>query len=113
MPEPHTNARCVPSVWDSWDSAGSVGGAWTISPVSKKIEQSYAFINFMCRPDVQDLVSRKLGTVPTVERKHLTLTDQEFAAVSTEVPPIIPDYALHSGERQDFVTQKWSEIVTG
>jgi putative spermidine/putrescine transport system substrate-binding protein len=51
--------------------------------------------------------------VPTVERKHLTLTDQEFAAVSTEIPPIIPDYALHSGERQDFVTQKWSEIVTG
>ena len=88
-------------------------GAWTISPVSKKIEQSYAFINFMCRPDVQDLVSRKLGTVPTVKREHLTLTDEEFAAVSTEIPPIIPDYALHTGDRQDFVTQKWSEIVTG
>lgn len=88
-------------------------GAWTIAPVSKKIDEAYAFIDFMCRPDVQDVVSRTLGTVPTVKREHLTLSDEEFAAVSTEIPPIIPDYALYTGERQDFVTQKWNEIVTG
>ncbi len=88
-------------------------GAWTISPVSKKIDQAYAFIDFMCQPEVQDIVSRNLGTVPTVKREHLTLTEEEFAAVSTDIPPIIPDYALHTGERQDFVTQKWNEIVTG
>jgi putative spermidine/putrescine transport system substrate-binding protein len=88
-------------------------GAWTIAPVSKKIEEAYKFIDFMCRPDVQDVVSRKLGTAPTVKREHLTLTDEEFAAVSSEIPPIIPEYSLYVGERQDFVTQKWNELVTG
>lgn len=88
-------------------------GAWTIAPVSKKIEEAYAFIDFMCRPDVQDAVSRNVGTVPTVKREHLTLTGEEFAAVSTEIPPIIPDYALHSGARQDFIAQRWIETITG
>ncbi len=88
-------------------------GAWTISPVSKRIEESYAFIDFMCQPEVQDLVSRNVGTVPTVKREHLSLTAEEFGAVSTDIPPIIPDYALHSGQRQDFVAQKWIETITG
>ncbi|MDQ3126171.1 MAG: ABC transporter substrate-binding protein, partial [Pseudomonadota bacterium] len=40
------------------------------------------------------------------------LTDEEFGAVSSEVPPILPRYDLYV-ERADWVNQKWSEMITG
>jgi putative spermidine/putrescine transport system substrate-binding protein len=86
-------------------------GTWAVTRASQKLEEAHVFIDFMCRPETQDLVSRKVGTAPTVERKHLTLTDEEFAAVSSEIPPIIPKYELYL-EKGDWVNQKWTEMIT-
>ncbi len=70
-------------------------GSWCISKASQKQEQSYAFINYMCQPSIQAKLSRFVGTAPTVNRDLTNLTDEEFAAVSSSTPPIIPRYDIY------------------
>jgi len=87
-------------------------GVWAVSKASKMQEEAHVFINYMCRPEIQDKLSLKVGTAPTVDRKHLKLTDEEFAAVSSSIPPIIPRYDLYTGDLSDWINQKWTEMVT-
>ncbi len=90
----------------------SDSGAWALSRASKKGDEAHEFINFFCQPEIQALVSRKLGTAPTVQRKLLDLTDAEFAAVGSEIPPIIPRYDLYVS-KADWLNQKWTEMIVG
>jgi len=53
-----------------------------------------------------------VGTAPTVDRKHLDLTDAEFNSVSSEIQPIIPRYDIYIS-RGDWLDQKWTEMVVG
>jgi putative spermidine/putrescine transport system substrate-binding protein len=85
-------------------------GAWVVSKASKNIDQAAVFINYMSRPDIQAKLSRNVGTAPTVKRALTDLTDAEFAAVSSSIPPIIPRYDLHV-ERSDEIAQRWSETI--
>jgi putative spermidine/putrescine transport system substrate-binding protein len=87
-------------------------GSWALSRASKKADEAHAFIDFFCQPEIQSLVARKLGTAPTVQRKLLDLTDAEFAACSSEIPPIIPRYDLYVG-KADWLSQKWTEMIVG
>jgi len=86
-------------------------GSWAVSRASTKIEEALVFIDWFMQPEVQDLVARTIGTAPTVERQYLTLTDEEFAAVSSEITPIIPRYDIYL-ERGEWLDQVWSERVT-
>jgi len=88
----------------------SDSGLWAVSRASKKIEESHIFMNFMCRPDIQTLLSRMVGTAPTVPRDQLDLTDDEFAAVSSSSEPILPRYDIYD-QRGDWLAQKWSEMI--
>jgi putative spermidine/putrescine transport system substrate-binding protein len=85
-------------------------GSWVVSKASKNIEQAAIFIDYMCRPDIQAKLSRMVGTSPTVRRDLLDLTDEEFGAVSSAIPPILPRYDLHV-ERGDEIAQRWSEMI--
>jgi putative spermidine/putrescine transport system substrate-binding protein len=87
-------------------------GSWAISRASKKLAEAQEFINWFSQPTIQDLVARKVGTAPTVKREFLTLTDEEFAGVSSDVEPVVPHYALHLN-RGDEINQMWSEKITG
>lgn len=87
-------------------------GTWVVSRASSAIEESQVFIDYMAQPEVQAKLSRFVGTAPTVPREMTDLTDAEFAAVSSDIPPILPKYDLYL-DRADWVNQKWSEIVTG
>ena len=87
-------------------------GSWVISKASPAIEEGHVFIDYMSRPETQALLSRKVGTSPTVNREVLDLTDAEFAAVSSDVPPIIPRYDLYQ-TRTDWLNQKWTELIVG
>lgn len=88
-------------------------GSWVVSTASTALEQAEIFIDYMARPEVQTTISRKLGTAPTVRRELMTdLTDEEFAAVSSEKAPILPHYSLYV-ERDEWVSQQWSERITG
>ena len=87
-------------------------GSWSVSKASKRLDEAHVFINYMCRPDIQAKLSRKVGTAPTVRREVLDLTDEEFASVSSDIPPIIPRYDMHE-KRSDWLAQKWSEMIVG
>lgn len=87
-------------------------GSWVVSNASNSIEASQVFIDYMAQPEVQAKLSRFVGTAPTVPRALTDLTDAEFAAVSSDIAPILPRYDLYV-DRADWVNQKWSEMVTG
>ena len=85
-------------------------GSWAVTRASDMLEEAHTFINWFSQPRIQDLVARRVGTAPTVEREYLSLSDEEFAAVSSDIPPIIPRYDLYL-ERGDWVEQIWNQQV--
>lgn len=88
----------------------SDSGLWAVTRASEKLEEAHVFIDFMCRPDIQALMSRKVGTAPTVRRDLLDLGADEFAAVSSDIDPIIPRYDLYE-TKDEWLGQKWSEMI--
>lgn len=87
-------------------------GSWVVSTASDKLEEAHTFIDFMSKPETQGLLSRKVGTSPTIRREALDLSEEEFAAVSSDIPPIIPRYDLYQ-TRSDWLNQKWTELIVG
>ncbi len=87
-------------------------GSWCVSKASKALDESHVFIDYMCRPEIQAKLSRKVGTAPTVKRELLDLTDEEFASVASDIPPIIPRYDLYAS-KDDWLNQKWTEMIAG
>ena len=87
-------------------------GSWVISRASTKAEEAHVFIDFMSQPAQQALMSRKVGTAPTLKKDVLDLTPEEFAAVSSEIEPIIPRYDLYT-TKADWLNQKWTEMIAG
>lgn len=87
-------------------------GCWAVTKASKKIDEALTFIDFMLRPEIQATLSRKVGTSPVVDPQVLDLTPQEFASVSSKIPPIIPRYDLYQ-KKSDWLNQKWTELIVG
>lgn len=87
-------------------------GCWAVSRASQKGEEAHAFIDFCSQPSIQALMSRKVGTSPTVKRELLDLTPEEFASVSSDIPPIIPRYDLYQ-TKSDWLNEKWTEMIAG
>jgi putative spermidine/putrescine transport system substrate-binding protein len=87
-------------------------GCWAISRASKKADEGHEFIDYMCQPQIQAELSRKVGTAPTVRRELTDLTDEEFSAVSSEIDPIVPRYDLYTS-KSDWLNQKWTEMIAG
>lgn len=86
-------------------------GSWAVTRASDKLEEAQVFIDYMCQPSVQDALARQVGTAPVIPRALLSLTDAEFAAVSSESEPILPDYRLYT-EDGDWVNQQWTAMIT-
>ncbi len=87
-------------------------GSWALSRASEKTEEAHVFIDYMSQPAIQATLSRKVGTSPTVKRDLLDLTAEEFAAVSSDIDPIIPRYDLYQ-TKSDWLNQKWTEMIAG
>lgn len=87
-------------------------GCWALSRASSKVEEAHTFIDYMSQPSIQAILSRKVGTAPTVKRDLIDLTAEEFAAVSSDIEPIIPRYDLYTS-KSDWLNQKWTEMIAG
>ncbi|MGE0279028.1 MAG: PotD/PotF family extracellular solute-binding protein [Rhizobiaceae bacterium] len=87
-------------------------GCWALSRASQKGEEAHIFIDYMSQPSIQAILSRKVGTAPTVKRETTDLTDKEFAAVSSDIEPIIPRYDLYT-TKADWLNEKWTEMIAG
>ena len=40
-------------------------GSWVVSSASTKVDEAHVFIDYMSQPEIQALLSRKVGTSPT------------------------------------------------
>src|SRR5918994_903026 len=69
-------------------------GNWVLSRASEKVDEAHVFVDYMSQPAIQGLMSRKVGTAPTLKKEVLDLTAEEFAAVSSEIPPSLPGFGL-------------------
>lgn len=87
-------------------------GNWVLSRASSKVDEAHEFIDYMSQPSIQGLMSRKVGTAPTLKRELLDLTPEEFASVSSDIDPIIPRYDLYTS-KSDWLNQKWTELIVG
>jgi putative spermidine/putrescine transport system substrate-binding protein len=87
-------------------------GSWAVTKACKKVEEAHIFINYMCRPDIQKKLSLKVGTSPTVKRELTGLSAEDFAAVSSDIKPIIPRYDIYTGKMSDWINQKWTDMIT-
>jgi putative spermidine/putrescine transport system substrate-binding protein len=86
-------------------------GSWSVSRASDAVDEAHVFIDYMCQPGIQATLARRVGTAPTVARETMDLGDEEFAAVSSAIPPIIPEYDMYL-ERGDWLEQQWTEMIT-
>jgi putative spermidine/putrescine transport system substrate-binding protein len=87
-------------------------GIWAVTKACKKVEEAHVFINYMSRPDIQKKLSLKVGTSPTVKKELTGLSAEDFAAVSSEIKPILPRYDIYTGEMSDWINQKWTDMIT-
>jgi putative spermidine/putrescine transport system substrate-binding protein len=87
-------------------------GNWVLSRASSKVDEAHVFIDYMSQPSIQGLMSRKVGTAPTLKRELLDLTPEEFASVSSDIDPIVPRYDLYTS-KSDWLNQKWTELIVG
>ena len=87
-------------------------GGWLVSKASEKQEEAEVFMNYTSSPEIQAKLSRNVGTAPVMNRKHLDLTDEEFAAVSSSVPPIVPQYHIYL-KWGDWISDRWTEMIAG
>lgn len=87
-------------------------GSWAVSKASKAGDLAHVFVDYMCQPQIQALLSRKVGTAPTIDRTATDLTDAEFASVSSDLAPIVPRYDLYQ-TKADWLNQKWTEMIVG
>ncbi|MFQ5785521.1 MAG: PotD/PotF family extracellular solute-binding protein [Alphaproteobacteria bacterium] len=86
--------------------------SWAVSRSAKLAEEAHVFIDYMCSPAVQAEMARKLLTAPTVVRAYTDISAEEFAAVGSELPPIIPEYAIYE-KWGDWLAERWTETIIG
>ena len=47
-----------------------------------------------------------------MKREVTDLKPEEFAAVSSDIPPTIPRYDIYTGDMSDWINQKWTDMIT-
>ena len=106
------------SIWDGKPVAstfpkegGIVSDAyWVVPRDSKNIAAAEKFLDFMSRPETQALMARKMGVFPVVPRDSMDLTEEEFAAVGSEITPIRVQTHIHLREG-DWLETKYQEMI--
>jgi putative spermidine/putrescine transport system substrate-binding protein len=87
-------------------------GFWHISANSEEVAACHAFIDYMCRPEIQAELARTLGTSPVATKDTMDLTEEEYTVVSGPGPEaaLRPQYEIYD-KWEDWIDQKWSELI--
>jgi putative spermidine/putrescine transport system substrate-binding protein len=87
-------------------------GFWHISKNTEELAACHAFIDYMCRPEIQAELARTLGTSPVVGQEHMDLTAKEYEAVGGPGPDaaLRPEYRIYD-ELEDWIDQQWSTLI--
>jgi putative spermidine/putrescine transport system substrate-binding protein len=87
-------------------------GYWSISKNTENVAACQAFVNYMCKPEVQAELARTLGTTPTAAKEHMDLTAEEYEAVGGPGPEaaLRPKYEMYD-VWEDWIDQQWTEMI--
>ena len=87
-------------------------GFWSISKTTENLGACVTFIDYMCRPDVQQELALTLGTIPSTKRETLTMSDDEYEAVAGPGPEtaLRPKYEIYD-KWEDWIDQNWTELI--
>ncbi len=106
------------SVWDGKPIATTfpkeggvaVDAFWSVPAKSDMKDEAQQFINYMAQPEVQEKMALAMGIFPLVPRSSMNLSDEDFAAVGSEIDPIIPQTALFL-KHQEFIEEAFANMV--
>jgi putative spermidine/putrescine transport system substrate-binding protein len=87
-------------------------GFWSISKTTESVGACVAFIDWMCRPEIQQELALTLGTIPSTKRDTLTMTDEEYEGVAGPGPEtaLRPKYEIYD-KWEDWIDQNWTELI--
>jgi putative spermidine/putrescine transport system substrate-binding protein len=87
-------------------------GSWAITRTTQNLRACLAFIDYMCRPEIQAELARTLGTSPTVEKQFMDLSEKEYRAFSGPGPDaaLRPEYRIYD-EWEDWINDRWTEAI--
>lgn len=105
------NGSDVVSVFPK-EGAVEATNSWCQPSASKKTDEAGEFLNFMCTPEAQELIARHVGSAPVMDRARLSLSDAEFAAVSS-LTPSIPTATQARYEFTSYLEQRFTGMITG
>jgi putative spermidine/putrescine transport system substrate-binding protein len=110
----HTMAKNGTPVVSVFPKEGGVldYGSWALLANSKKQAEALEFVNFTCTPEVQQMMVRQAGLVPLLDRGQLNLTQAEFDAVSTAVPPLVRAAAARA-KYLAYMEQQFTKMLAG
>ena len=86
-------------------------GSWGLVTGSEKGDTAHVFIDYCCQGQVQAEISRAMGVAPVVDRAHMDLSDEEFAMVSSDIPPIVPLYETYV-TNGDWINEVWADMLS-
>jgi putative spermidine/putrescine transport system substrate-binding protein len=87
-------------------------GFWAVTKTTENLAACVAFVDYMCRPEIQAELARTLGTTPTAKKETMDLTEAEFEAVGGPGPEaaLRPKYEMYD-EWEDWIDQQWTEMI--
>ncbi|MFN2489324.1 MAG: PotD/PotF family extracellular solute-binding protein [Actinomycetota bacterium] len=89
-------------------------GLWAITRTTENLNACLAFIDYMCKPEVQAELARTLGTSPTVDKEFMDLSEKEYKAFSGPGPDaaLRPEFRIYD-EWEDWINDRWTEAIVG
>jgi putative spermidine/putrescine transport system substrate-binding protein len=87
-------------------------GFWSISKTTENLGACATFIDYMCRPEVQQELALTLGTIPSTKRETLDMSDEEYEVVAGPGPEtaLRPKYEMYD-QWEDWIDQNWTEMI--
>jgi putative spermidine/putrescine transport system substrate-binding protein len=87
-------------------------GFWSVSKTTENLGACVTFIDYMCRPEVQQELALTLGTIPSTKRETLTMSDEDYEVVAGPGPEtaLRPKYEMYD-EWEDWIDQNWTELI--
>jgi putative spermidine/putrescine transport system substrate-binding protein len=87
-------------------------GFWSISKTTEEIGACVTFIDYMCRPEVQQELALTLGTIPSTKRETLDMSDEDYEVVAGPGPEVAlrPKYEMYD-KWEDWIDQNWTELI--
>ncbi len=102
------------SVHSIFPKEGGLQGVnyWCQPSGSKKIDQARLFLEWSCSPEAQEIIARKLMCAPLLPKSKLSLSDKEFAMVSSETKPIMIATEARMNHAE-YLEQQFTRMLRG